>query len=142
MVRRAESSDARELAELMRHLGYDTTESDMEERLTPILSSDQYFTAVQEEQGSLIGMIGMTHSHAYHSNETHVRIIAFVVKEQARGKGAGRQLMVEAERWAESKGATTLILNSGNRKEREGAHEVYQHLEFEGRSTGFYKKLT
>lgn len=141
MIRQAKKSDAADLAELMTELGYVTTEDEMRQRLSHLLSVDSYHTAVFEGNHAISGMIGMSHSFAYHSNDTHLRIIAFVVKEEARGRGVGRLLMNEAERWAECKGATTLILNSGNRKERQDAHDIYRHFGFDGKSTGFYKNL-
>ncbi|MBA2176467.1 GNAT family N-acetyltransferase [Halobacillus locisalis] len=125
----------------MGSLGYPTSEVEMNERLSHILHNDDYHTVVYEQNDQTIGMMGMCFSHAYHSNASHVRIIAFVVKEEARGQGIGRMLIDEAERWAKYRKASSLILNSGNREDRKEAHQVYEHFGFEGKSTGFYKSL-
>ena len=141
MIRLAKESDAGGLAMLMESLGYPTSELEMNNRLKAILPDDFYYTVVYEQGDQTVGMIGMCYSHAYHNNAKHVRIIAFVVKEEARGQGVGRILLEEAERWAKSHEASSLILNSGNREERKAAHQVYEHFGFRGKSTGFYKSL-
>lgn len=86
-------------------------------------------------------MIGMCYSEAYHTDESHVRIIAFVVEKSKHGNGIGRGLMEKAEQWAEERGAKTIMLNSGNREERQDTHDIYRHFGFEGKATGFYKSL-
>nr|WP_256522468.1 GNAT family N-acetyltransferase [Halobacillus sp. A5] len=125
----------------MKTLGYPTTTQSMEKRLNTLLPRSDYQTFVYEREQKLLGMIGMMFSYAYHTEDTHVRVIAFVVSEQAQGKGIGRLLLNETEQWARKKGANRVTLNSGNRSERSQAHSIYNHLGFEGRATGFYKEI-
>ncbi|MFC7061877.1 GNAT family N-acetyltransferase [Halobacillus seohaensis] len=141
MIREVDVHDAEPLSFLMGELGYPTNRRDMKVRLQTILADDSYQTYVYQEEKRLLGMIGMSYSLAYHTTGTHVRVISFVVEESSQGKGIGRLLMEKAEDWARMKKANRLILNSGNRKERKGAHSVYEKLGFEGKATGFYKDI-
>ncbi|WP_245807760.1 GNAT family N-acetyltransferase [Halobacillus massiliensis] len=140
-VRAAEASDTEGLAQLMTFLGYPVSAQEMEQRLPGLLNDPIYQTYVYEEDGHLAGMIGMMYSLAYHTDDSHIRIIAFVVDSAYRGQGIGRALMNKAEKWGQKKKATRLTLNSGNRGDRQQAHSVYHHLGFEGKATGFYKQL-
>ncbi|WP_254434183.1 GNAT family N-acetyltransferase [Halobacillus sp. Marseille-Q1614] len=140
-VRTAEIADAKDMARLMSFLGYPAALEEMEDRLPLILNDPIYHTCVYEAKGQLIGMIGMMYSRAYHTDDSHIRVIAFVVHPDYQGNGVGRALMNEAEKWGRDKEATRLTLNSGNRDERKQAHSIYEQLGFEGKATGFYKKL-
>lgn len=141
MIRHAEIEDTPFLSNLMNTLGYPTSNKAMHKRMKTILAHQDYQTFVYQHQNRVVGMIGMSYSSAYHSDKAHVRVIAFVVEESIQGKGIGQKLMAAAERWATAQGAVTLILNSGNRAERNKAHQIYESLGFEGKATGFYKKL-
>ncbi|WLR47841.1 GNAT family N-acetyltransferase [Halobacillus litoralis] len=141
MIRCVKPEDADGMVPLMEALGYPSSEKQMKNRLQRILSRKHYQTYVYEENGELLGMIGMTFSEAYHTDEPHVRVIAFVVLETEQGKGIGKMLMEKAGEWAVTHGAKTIMLNSGNRTERKKAHEIYHSFGFEGRATGFYKRL-
>ncbi|KHE71772.1 GNAT family N-acetyltransferase [Halobacillus sp. BBL2006] len=141
MIRAAEKKDAADLSRLMKTLGYPSKEEEMYKRMHTILQHDDYMTYVFEEEKECVGMIGMTYSVAYHTDDPHVRVIAFVVDESKQGEGIGRALMEQAETWAKFRNAKTLMLNSGNRSEREDTHEIYKHYGFTGSAIGFYKKI-
>ncbi len=141
MIRKMKLIDSRRMPGLLRTLGYPSTEDDLEKRLERIHHHPDYMTYVWEEEGELLGFIGMNYSFAYHTNRCHVRVIAFAVADHAQGKGIGRALMKQAEAWGKSKGASTLMLNSGNRDERKKTHEIYKSWGFEGTATGFYKTV-
>lgn len=79
---------------------------------------------------------------AYEFDGIYVRLLAFVVKSNQREKGVGKMLLNACEKWAIKEGAKTIALNSGNRQEREVAHLFYKRNGFEGKSTGFIKKLS
>ncbi|RDY71856.1 GNAT family N-acetyltransferase [Halobacillus trueperi] len=141
MIRSVKLEDAEGFVPLMDALGYPSSKEQIKNRLQSILPQEHYQTFVYEANDELLGMIGMTFSEAYHTDDPHVRIIAFVVRETEQGKGIGKMLMEKAGEWALTKGAKTIMLNSGNRAERKKAHEIYHSFGFEGRATGFYKRL-
>jgi GNAT superfamily N-acetyltransferase len=141
MIRTATEEDIKDLASLMGELGYPTTPKEMELRFNKINSNPLYKTIVAEIDGVIVGMIGMFLGFGYEKNEDYIRIIAFVVHSKHRKKGIGGHLIQGAEEWALKKGVRKLALNSGNRSERDHAHNFYTNRGFEGSATGFYKVL-
>ncbi|MFD1020746.1 GNAT family N-acetyltransferase [Thalassobacillus hwangdonensis] len=142
MIREAGLEDAAELARLITLLGYPTSPEEMASRFAKIHMKPDYQTYVYEEDERLVGMIGMIHSFHYEKNDTYIRVVAAVVEADRRGKGIGKSLFMHAMRWGHRKGAKAIVLNSGNRKERQETHEIYRKWGFEGAATGFYKKIT
>ncbi|MDV2686853.1 GNAT family N-acetyltransferase [Alkalihalophilus lindianensis] len=141
MIRAATKQDIPGLAQLMGELGYPTDINEMEYRLSNILSNNAYQTYVYEEDEKLLGMIGMILCYRFEKSESYIRVVAFVVNSELRGKGIGSMLLEEAENWAKKQGAKMVTLNSGNRIERNDAHQYYIRRGFEGKATGFYKQL-
>ncbi len=87
-------------------------------------------------------MAGATTGYFYEHDGGYVRILAFVVKADFRNQGIAKRLLQAVEDWAKQIKAATLVLNSGNRPEREAAHVFYIKQGFEAKSTGFVKKLS
>lgn len=141
MIRYAKVGDAEQMAHLMHDLGYPSTTNQMKDRLQTIGKKEDYQTFVWEEDEELLGMVGVIFNVAYHTDDPHGRVIAFVVREDRQGNGIGRKLMEEAESWGKEKGAKIMMLNSGNREERAKTHAIYQYYGFIGKATGFYKNL-
>ncbi|RDW20791.1 GNAT family N-acetyltransferase [Oceanobacillus chungangensis] len=125
----------------MGELGYPTTTDEMEQRFSKINSNALYNTQVAEIDGAIVGMIGMMLGFHYEKNENYVRIVALVVDSKYRKQGIGEMLMLKAEEWAKEQGANRIVLNSGNRSERNDAHKFYTNRGFERKATGFYKLL-
>ncbi|WP_341457168.1 GNAT family N-acetyltransferase [Oceanobacillus zhaokaii] len=142
MIRKAKENDISQLAVLMGELGYPTTKEEMEQRFSKIHLNPLYNTQVAENDGVIVGMIGMTLGFHYEKNGNYVRIVALVVGSEYRRQGIGAALILAAEEWAKERGANRLVLNSGNRNERNEAHNFYTNRGFEGKATGFYKQLS
>lgn len=141
MIRKATESDISQMAKLMGELGYPTTKKEMEQRFAKINSCNLYNTQVAEVNGKIVGLIGMILGYHYEKNDNYVRIVALVVDPEYRKQGIGKKLIESAEEWARSQGANRLVLNSGNRSERDEAHQFYTNRGFEARATGYYKTL-
>lgn len=141
LIRTATEEDVKDLASLMGELGYPTTTKEMEQRFTKINSNPLYNTLIAEKDGIIVGMIGMFLGFGYEKNENYVRIIALVVHSKYRKHGIGKELIHGAEKWAFKQGVEKLALNSGNRRERDDAHQFYMKQGFEGTAIGFYKKV-
>lgn len=142
MIRKAVQEDVSQLAVLMGELGYPTTTVEMEHRFLKINSNSLYNTQVAEKDGVIVGMIGMILGFHYEKNENYVRIVALVVDSKCRKQGIGERLIEKAEEWANEKEANRIVLNSGNRSERDDSHQFYIRRGFEGKATGFYKALS
>lgn len=141
MIRKATEKDIPSLASLMGELGYPTTSEEMETRFNKIQANPDYNTQVAEMNGEVIGMIGMILGTHYERNDHYIRIVAFVVASNYRNSGIGAALLNKAEEWAIENQIVKLVLNSGNRDERDGAHQFYTNRGFEGKATGSYKIL-
>ncbi len=141
VIREAHQEDIAALAVLMDELGYPVSEEDMNTRFLALQEHPDYQCYVAESDGEVIGMIGLIRELRFERDGVHVRIGSLVVREQQRGGGIGKALILAAEGWAGSVGARALALNSGNREERTGAHDFYRHLGYEATSTGFVKRI-
>ncbi|ANF98127.1 GNAT family N-acetyltransferase [Paenibacillus bovis] len=141
VIREAHQEDIAALAVLMDELGYPVSEEDMNTRFLALQEHPDYQCYVAEADGEVIGMIGLIRELRFERDGVHVRIGSLVVREQHRGGGIGKALILAAEGWAGSVGARALALNSSNREERTGAHDFYRHLGYEGTSTGFVKRI-
>lgn len=140
-IREACSSDVPQLANLMGQLGYSTSVEQMRRRFEMISAEPSYHTLVIEVEGKVVGMSGLCKGIFYELDGIYVRIVAFVVDDTYRKKGLGKLLLAESEKWARSKGAVGIALNSGNRTERMAAHAFYKAMGYRGKSTGFAKEL-
>lgn len=141
-IRAFEPGDAVSLAALTTELGYPTTAQEMSDRIAQISRHPDYHTAVALASAEIVGYIGLIHCRFWEQNGCFVRIQALVVKKESRRLGIGQKLIDFAEQWARQSGAGVLILNCGNRPEREAAHLFYPRMGFVAKSTGYIKKLT
>jgi len=140
-IREACSSDIPQLAYLMGQLGYSTLIEQMRIRFEKISAEPSYHTLVIEVEGKVVGMSGLCTGFFYELDGIYVRIVAFVVDDTYRNQGLGKLLLAESEKWARSKGAVGIVLNSGNRTERLAAHAFYKAMGYRDKSIGFAKQL-
>lgn len=140
-IRDAREDDAAQLSILITQLGYPCTPEEVLVRLKNVGQQPDYRTLVIADEDKPIGMAGMMKGFWYEKNGSYVRLLAFVIDELQRGKGVGKKLINAVEEWAVEQGANSIILSSGNRDERKGAHRFYKSLGYEDRSLGFIKQL-
>jgi GNAT superfamily N-acetyltransferase len=86
-------------------------------------------------------MVGASIGYYYEHDGTYLRVLAMVTSATTRNKGIATALLTAVEEWGKEQGASSVFLNSGNRKEREAAHAFYLKRGFDAKSTGFVKKL-
>ena len=123
-IRAAQVSDAAPIAGLIGELGYRTSATDMAERLGAIVPNPDYHTLVATDAAHVVGMAGMAVGRYYEKNGIYVRLLALVVHEESRRRGIGTVLVRAAEAWARTRGATAVIINSGNHRSQ--AHEFFR----------------
>lgn len=134
-------SDLDSLTTLTNELGYPSTVEEMEKRMKSIVLNKNYKTFVAVSDGMVVGYCGAFLYDCWEHNEQIMRIEVLVVDSQTRRAGIGKELITSAEVWAAEHGVKISSLNSGNRAERESAHEFYPRLGYEARSTGYSKKM-
>ena len=139
-IRAAEINDAGALAQLMRGLGYETTQSEMQTRLERIAADKSYRTFVAVRDGKVCGMIGTLTCPSYEHNDLGGRILALATLSTMRRRGVGRALIAAAEKDFARRGISRIALNT--RLAREDAHKFYESLGYERNGWRFVKQLS
>jgi len=134
-------SDLESLAILTTELGYPTTTSEMEVRLKEISENQNCRTIVVEHDKQVVGFMGMTKNQSWENNGCFLRIQALVISANYRKLGVGKLLIEFAESFAREINAKSIVLNCGNREERDSAHKFYVSVGFEAKSIGYKKSV-
>jgi PhnO protein len=139
-TRDAIPADAPAISTLARQLGYEVSPITAANRLVRLAAPDERVIVAADPDGAVVGWTSARVTEHIHS-DPHVEISGFVVEEAARGRGIGRALMSEVERWARSRGLATLRLNAN--VTRTGAHQFYEKLGFTRtkQQVSFHKEL-
>jgi GNAT superfamily N-acetyltransferase len=110
-IRLAGPDDSIALAELLGHLGYPADPAEMPGRLARLDSGDSSaFVAVLD--GAVVGLATVHRRVVLHAEAPVVQLTALVVGPEMRGRGIGRVLVAEAERWAVRFGAQKLVVTT------------------------------
>lgn len=141
-IRPYESSDHTALATLTTELGYPTSPDQMFHRMHTMSRQESYRTFVAIQGQKVIGYAGVSKQSYWEKDGCFLRIQALVVSHEYRRSGVGKLLVEAAEKHAKSTGANAVLLNCGNREEREGAHHFYKRMGFEPKSTGYVKNVS
>jgi len=141
-IRTATEGDVPAMIPLIHDLGYPAPAEEIGIRLRNILQLKEFKTLLAvTTDGQVAGMIGMTENYGYEHNAQYIRVLALVTAKNYRNMGAGKLLMMEAEKWAAEIDAYMIVLTSGLRDERKAAYAFYQRIGYEIKSSGFVKKL-
>lgn len=141
VIREFSFSDIDAITELMEDLSHSASKEQMQIRLEKISSNPMYCTFVAELEGKIVGMVGLRQLYSYEGDNPVVQISALVTKAEYRGLGIGKKLIKQAETWTKENGANVIVLTSGNRPEREEAHNFYKHLGYTVSGFRFSKKM-
>jgi GNAT superfamily N-acetyltransferase len=140
-IRPYQDNDLHSLADLMSDLGYPTTTEQLKHRMDIIQRLPLYYTFVATIDSEVVGMIGCREVYDYEGDGVAVQISALVTKKEHQGQGVGKAMVSFVEQWAKEKGAAVIFLTSGNRPERERAHQFYRKKGFDITGYRFVKKL-
>ena len=124
VVRPATQADTAAIHELNREgLGYDYDLQKTALRIGEVLEDSGNRLLIAELDGKVVGYIhGGVYTCTY--SDPLKNILALVVSEDSRGRGAGRALLQALEAWAREDGAVGVRLVSG--VDRTGAHRFYE----------------
>ncbi|KAA1037588.1 GNAT family N-acetyltransferase [Macrococcus equipercicus] len=140
-IREFNTTDSRKLDRLFTELGYPTTNKELSVRLDKLMNHKDYFALVVEHNQRIIGFCGMCRMMFFERDGNYMRILAFIIDSEYRNKGIGSRLLIEAEKFSQTKHCTVITLNSGNREERNIAHQFYISNDYILKSSGFVKIL-
>jgi GNAT superfamily N-acetyltransferase len=131
IIRKYESKDIEEMAELMGDLGSPTSVDDMKKRMELIETNPYYSTFVAVADKKVIGMIGVRLNITYTSNKLKTQISSLVTKKEYQGRGVAKALIKYVKEWAKEQGSDFIYLMSGMSEERQVAHQFYKCQGFE-----------
>jgi GNAT superfamily N-acetyltransferase len=113
---------------LRHNWGYPTTPKEITERL-PRVSEPRQERVIVAVNGANEVVAWTTVRIAVHIHSAaHAEVSGFVVDERMRGRGIGRLMMAEVERWSRENGLSAVRVNANIT--RTGAHLFYESLGF------------
>lgn len=140
-IREAQFSDAEALYSINKtSLGYDYPLAQTKKQLQELLEStdNKLLVCIIDEK-----VCGYIHAALYQTiyAPTMINILALSIDTAFHGKGCGKALITEIEKWATTVAAVGIRLNSG--EERTEAHRFYEHIGFSKRKNqaNYYKMI-
>lgn len=143
-IRTARPVDAEQVVRLLSQLGYPTDARAVARRVEHLETDERQEVLVADQGGDVVGLVVVDVAGLIHRDEPTARITALAVHDDLRGQGHGRALVDEAERIAREAGCLEMLVTSGRRAERAGAHAFYRYLGYGDdceRSAYFVKDL-
>lgn len=121
-IRAITPADAASAAQLSAELGYPVAKETMEQRITALEGRNDHavFLACVDETAAGWIDVGVVH---HLQSEPYGEIGGFVVSEQYRSSGIGKQLIARAEAWMRERGLRRALVRS--QIVREKAHRFY-----------------
>lgn len=138
-LRSASPVDADDVAVLLSELGYPCDTRDAAGRIRSIVDNDRQALVVARCGGMVCGLLALDFMYYLPLDTLTCRITALVVRNDAQGRGLGRQLLREAERRARFAGAARLEITSGS--QRTDAHAFYKACGYSDGTLRFIKRL-
>lgn len=116
-IRKATHDDATKIADLSKQLGYPNSEEVIKERLQAILNASDHIVYVASVPDT--GTIAWIHIYKAQSLQSGpcAEISGFIVSEEFRGKGLGKNLLEAAGQWARQKKLPRLRVRSQIKRE-------------------------
>lgn len=140
IIREMEAKDVMGVVALIRNeLGYDDISSDVYDRVIRIHNADKYLVFIAEDNGSVIGFVGIMRGLAFELDGEYVRVIALAVSRAYQSQGVGSKLEARVEQYAAETGANSIVISSGLNRNR--AHVFYMNKGYQKKGYSFIKLL-
>ncbi len=111
-------------------------------RLSKFNNNPDYHTLFSGIDNQVVGILGLHIGLSYEFSGCYGRVVCFVVNQHYRKNGIGKQFIARAKEIVIDQGGSAITLNSGNRAEREDAHNFYLKNGFFAKSTGFVMRFS
>jgi ribosomal protein S18 acetylase RimI-like enzyme len=138
-IRQLDARDVATGSALLGQLGYSVDRAELARRFARVSSAQDHHAVVAEMDGRVVGLLHVYERPALEKPGEAV-VQALVVDEASRGKGIGRALMREAERWAQARGLASITLHT--RVDRGDARAFYASLGYETAATSHLLRKT
>jgi GNAT superfamily N-acetyltransferase len=135
-VRGAQPGDVPAIAALLAQLSYPVEPAALARRMERLPAETTIFVA---DAGEVVGLAGLDVRQGLQHDAPGARLIAFVVREDARRRGVARALLAAVEAAAREAGCEHLHVTAANR--RTDAHAAYRALGFSDTGVRFGKYL-
>ena len=116
-IRQARAADREDLARLSTELGYPMSPAQTQARLAEIADHADHAILVAESDGRVVAWLQVSLPRIFESPR-QAEIAGLIVEEGVRGRGVGRALVAEAERWSRDQGCSALRVRSNVIRER------------------------
>lgn len=126
-IRKMVFSDLPQVLPLAEQLGYSCSLPELNERFINLSNDLKTGLYVGETQDQIIAFMQIQETSTLMTGR-RAELNAIVVDKGFRGKGAGREMMVFAEKWVKAKGLPKLRL--GSKTSRTDTHEFYKRIGF------------
>ena len=136
-IEQAEHKHAAEIVFLMDELGYQCSLTLIESKLKFVAESDFDQVFVATIDGLVLGVISCHVTIMFQAAGTCGRITSLVVISSTRGKGVGKALLKQADKYFLAKECVKVEVTSSER--RKEAHEFYKAMGFTQESARFLK---
>jgi GNAT superfamily N-acetyltransferase len=129
IIRNAKEKDASQLITLLMQMGpkYEMNLKNMKGRIAAF-NSKGHQIVVAEQDDIIIGLIAFGCYEQFRIPGSCCHIDTLVVDKNHKGKGIGKQLVMEAEKYAQEQGAITMELITANFRRSSGTHAFYESL--------------
>jgi predicted N-acetyltransferase YhbS len=138
-IRVATRDDAEAITVLLAQLGHAADAETVVARLSRLAKADNNAVLVAEQDGGIVGLIGLHWLPLLHRPAPLGRITVLIVREEARRQGIGRLLVERAAEVFREAGCGSVEVTSNLR--RTEAHAFYKRLGFETPSAYFRQSL-
>lgn len=140
-IRNYNGNDSSKLVTLFDDLGYPSDSNAIKKRLENLLNHNDYYALVLEYDNKIVGLCGFCKMYMFESDQSYIRILAFVIDSDYRGNKLGSKLLQATEDIALQLESPIVTFNSSNRQERDVAHQFYKNNGYSIKSSGFIKNL-
>ena len=129
-IRQATVGDSGVIAQLMAQLieasgyeGWQVSPEQIEESLRKMADGDAYQVLLAEDEGQVVGLLGLSFRHTLFHPAPSALIDELVVEGGHRGRGVGQQLMAEAMKRCRAAGCCEIEVST--ERSNEVAQEFY-----------------
>jgi ribosomal protein S18 acetylase RimI-like enzyme len=134
-IRQATVKDSGVIAQLMTQLieasgyeGWQVSPEQIEESLRKMADNDAYQVLLAEDEGQVVGLLGLSFRHTLFHPALSALIDELVVEQGHRGRGVGQQLMAEAIERCRAAGCCEIEVST--ERSNETAQEFYRRHGF------------